>query len=129
MRADTVGLLHSIVLGMGMGKDNFVVRPQRKWVEAWSIADAWNRLAPEQLQEISTHLSGLPTSVRDDDEDAKRFDLLLLRIQLCVLRAEPGFERLKSQVRDIAERLSELGSIPAVRGQMLLIESVAGEEW
>ena len=127
IRADTTGLLHSIVLGMGL--DNFVVRPQRKWVEAWSIADAWNRPTPDQLQEISTHLSGLPTSVRDDDEDAKRFDLLLLRIQLCALRAEPGFERLKSQVRDIAERLSELGSIPAVREQMLLIESVAGEEW
>ena len=127
IRADTTGLLHSIVLGMGL--DNFVVRPQRKWVEAWSIADAWNRPTPDQLQEISTHLAGLPTSVRDDDEDAKRFDLLLLRIQLCALRAEPGFERLKSQIRDIAERLSELGSIPAVREQMLLIESVAGEEW
>ena len=37
--------------------------------------------------------------------------------------------RLKSQVRDIADRLSELGSIPAVREQMRLIESVAGDEW
>ncbi len=127
IRGDTAGLLHTIVLGMGT--DNFVVRPQRKWVEAWSVADAWNRLAPEQFQEISAHLSGLPTSVRDDDEDAKRFDLLVLRIQLCVLRAEPGFERLKNQARDIADRLSELGSIPAVREQMRLIESVAAEEW
>ncbi len=127
IRGDTAGLLHTIVLGMGT--DNFVVRPQRKWVEAWSVADAWNRLAPEQFQEISAHLSGLPTSVRDDDEDAKRFDLLVLRIQLCVLRAEPGFERLKYQARDIADRLSELGSIPAVREQMRLIESVAAEEW
>jgi type I restriction enzyme R subunit len=74
-------------------------------------------------------LSGLPTAVRDDDEEAKRFDLLMLRLQLCMLRAEPGFERLQQQVREIADRLSELGSIPAVREQMLLIDAVAGEEW
>ena len=127
IRRDTAGLLHNMVAGMSL--DNFVVRPQRRWVEAWSVASAWERLTPEQLQEVSSHLSGLPTAVRDDDDDAKRFDLLMLRLQLMGLNAEPGFERLQRQVREIADRLSELGSIPAVRAQMLLIEAVAGEEW
>ena len=127
IRRDTASLLHTIVGGMSL--DNFVVRPQRKWVETWAASGAWDDLAPEQLEEISTHLSALPTAVRDDDEDAKRFDLLMLRIQLCVLRAEPGFERLKTQIREIANRLSELESIPAVQTHMLLIERVAGDEW
>ncbi|MDP2370075.1 MAG: type I restriction endonuclease [Rhodoferax sp.] len=61
--------------------------------------------------------------------DAKRFDLLMLRTQLCVLRAEPGFDRLQAAVREIADRLSELGTIPAVRQHMLLIERVAGDAW
>ncbi|MGH6626965.1 MAG: DEAD/DEAH box helicase family protein [Burkholderiaceae bacterium] len=127
IRSDTAGLLHTLVAGMSL--DNFVVRPQRQWVETWAIAQAWNRLGPDQLQDISTHLSGLPTAVRDDDEDAKRFDLLMLRLQLCALRAEPGFDHLREQVRAIADGLLELGSIPAVREHMLLIERVAGEEW
>jgi type I restriction enzyme, R subunit len=127
IRGETADLLHRIVAGMNL--DNFVVRPQRKWIETWGDAGAWNRLSSDQLQEISDHLSGLPTAVRDDDEEAKRFDMLMLRLQLCSLRAEPGFARLQQQVRDIAECLSELGSIPAVREQMLLIEAVAGEEW
>jgi type I restriction enzyme, R subunit len=127
LRGDTAGMLHAIVAGMSL--DNFVVRPQRKWVETWARADAWSRITPEQLEEIGTHVSGLPTAVRDDDEEAKRFDLLMLRLQLCVLRAEPGFNRLREQVRGIADGLLELGNIPAVREQMLLIERVAGEEW
>ncbi|HEX9719424.1 MAG TPA: DEAD/DEAH box helicase family protein [Ramlibacter sp.] len=127
IRSETAGMLHRIVAGMSL--DNFVVRPKRKWVQAWAHGSAWNRLGADQLQEISEHLSGLPTAVRDDDEEAKRFDLLMLRLQLCMLRAEPGFERLQQQVREIADRLSELGSIPAVREQMLLIDAVAGEEW
>jgi len=127
IRSETAGHLHRIVAGMSL--DNFVVRPKRKWVEAWVEAETWERLGPDQFQEISEHLSGLPTAVRDDDEDAKRFDLLMLRLQLCVLRAEPGFERLRDQVRDIAGGLSELNSIPAVREQMLLIDAVQSEEW
>lgn len=127
VRRDTASTLHAIVAGMNL--DNFVVRPQRRWVEAWSTATAWERITGEQLTDISTHLSNLPTSVRDDDEDAKRFDLLMLRLQLSMLNAEPGYDRLKKQVTDIADKLSELGSIPAVRERMVLIEAMLGEDW
>lgn len=127
VRADAAQLLHAMVAGMSL--DNFVVRPQRRWVELWAQVDTWRRPTADQLQEASQHLSGLPTAVRDDDEDAKRFDLLMLRTQLCVLHAEPGFDRLQAAVREIADRLSELGTIPAVRQHMLLIERVAGDAW
>ena len=127
IRADTAGLLHGAVAGMSL--ENFVVRPKRRWVEAWSQAQAWAHIAHEQSEEISMHLSGLPTSLRDDDEEAKRFDLLMLRVQLGALNAEPGFDRLKKQVMSLADGLLELGSIPAVRDQMLLIEAVAGQDW
>lgn len=112
-----------------MSLENFVVRPQRRWVERWADANTWRAMTQDDFSEISQHLAALPTSVRDDDEDAKRFDLLMLRMQLSVLHAEPAFERLRKQVSALVESLLELGSIPAVRDQMLLIESVAGDEW
>jgi type I restriction enzyme, R subunit len=127
MRRDTVNLLQAIVAGMSL--DNFVVRPQRQWVETWAKAEAWAQPSSEQLVDVGVHLSGLPSAVRDDDEDAKRFDLLMLRLQLCVLNAEPGFARLQQQVREIATRLLELTNIPDVRRHAVLIEAVAGEEW
>jgi len=127
MRADTVGHLHAVVAGMRL--DNFVVRPQRRWVELWSDAKAWHRISADQLVELAEHVSGLPSSVRDDDEEAKRFDLLMLRTQLGSARGDVGFARLREQVRVLAEALSDLGSIPDVKKHMVLIEAVAGEEW
>ena len=127
IRADTAALLHNVVAGMSL--DNFVVRPQRRWVEAWSQATAWHKVSGEQLSELASHVSGLPSAVRDDDEEAKRFDLLLLRTQLGCLRGDVGFARLREQVRALADGLSDLGSIPDVKKHMLLIEAVAGEEW
>ena len=127
IRRDTAALLHSMVAGMSL--DNFVVRPQRRWVEAWAQADAWKRPTPEQLAEVGTHLSGLPTAVRDDDEDAKRFDALLLGTQLALLRSEPGLTRQQAKVQQLACSLLELSNVPSVREHLVLIEAVAGEEW
>jgi len=127
LRRDTANLLQAIVAGMSL--DNFVVRPKRQWVETWAAASAWTRPSGEQLVDVGVHLSGLPSAVRDEDEDAKRFDLLMLRLQLGVLNAEPGFARLAQQVRNLADRLLELGSIPAVRKHWVLIEAMAGEAW
>jgi type I restriction enzyme, R subunit len=127
IRRDTANLLHAIVAGMRL--DNFVVRPQRRLVEAWSKASAWNSINAEQRADIAVYLSALPSAVRDDDEDAKRFDMLMLRTQLCMLHAEPGMQRLASAVRSLADELLGLGNIPAVSKHIVLIEAVSGEEW
>jgi type I restriction enzyme, R subunit len=127
IRRDTANLLHAIVAGMRL--DNFVVRPQRRWVEAWSQASAWTSINAEQRTDIAFHLSALPSAVRDDDEDAKRFDMLMLRTQLCMLHAEPGMQRLSDAVRALADALLGLGNIPAVSKHLVLIEAVASEGW
>ena len=127
IRQDTASLLHAVVSGMSL--DNFVVRPQRRWVEAWGQATAWHKVSPDQLSELAAHVSGLPSAVRDDDENAKRFDLLMLRTQLACVRADLGYARLRDQVRALADGLLELGNIPDVSKHMVLIEAVAGEEW
>jgi type I restriction enzyme R subunit len=65
----------------------------------------------------------------DEDEEAKRFDLLMLRLQLSLLRADPGFEQWRDQVRTIAALLEEKSSIPMVREQMPLIQEIQSEAW
>jgi type I restriction enzyme, R subunit len=127
IRNDTAELLLSLVSGMRL--DNFVVRPKRRWVEAWRERSAWQKIRPEQLNELAEHVSGLPSAIRDDDEEAKRFDLLMLRTQLACLREDAEYQRLQSQVRNLADALSELSSIPDVKRHMVLIEAIAGEEW
>jgi type I restriction enzyme R subunit len=127
LRHDVASTLQEIVAGMNV--DNFLVRPQRRWVEIYAELDRWDNLTGPEAGEVAEHLSGLPSAVKDPDEQAKRFDLLILRLQLCVLNAEPGFERLRDQVREIASALLEVTNIPAVGQQRELLDEVAGEEW
>jgi type I restriction enzyme, R subunit len=127
VRTDTAALLREQVAAMN--PDNFVVRPKRRWVEQYAREDAWTRIGNAEVTELSHHLAALPTALVDEDEEAKRFDLLMLNLQLAILRAEPTYDRLRERVRSIVELLLEQGSIPAVREQMPLIEAVAGEEW
>ena len=73
-----------------MNLDNFVVRPKRRFVERYAQEEAWKTLVEEQVGELAEHVASLPTELMDDDEDAKRFDLLMLNLQLALLNAGPG---------------------------------------
>lgn len=50
-------------------------------------------------------MAGLPAELEAGDEEAKRFDLLLLNLRLAVLRSKPAFQRLSEQVR-LIEKLA-----------------------
>jgi len=119
--------LHSEIASMNL--DNFVVRPRRRLVEKYSRPEAWIKLSSEDLSELSHEVAGLPSELQPEAEEAKRFDLLVLNLQLALLRAEPAFERLSNQVRDIAGLLEEKSAIPMVRDQMALILDVQTDEW
>jgi type I restriction enzyme, R subunit len=127
VRDETAALLRSQVAAMN--PNNFVVRPKRRFVERYSTEDAWGALGPEQIAELVHEVASLPSELVDNDEEAKRFDLLMLRLQLTVLHVEPGFDQLKEQVRAIVGSLQEKSSIPMVSAQLVIIEAVAGDEW
>ena len=112
-----------------MKLDNFIVRPHRRLVEKYAKPEAWFALASEALAELSHEVAGLPTELDPENEEAKRFDLLALNLQLALLQSEPGFMRLRDRVKDIAELLAEKDAIPMVREQMPLIQEVQTDEW
>ncbi len=78
---------------------------------------------------MAREVAGLPSELDPENEEAKRFDLLMLRLQLAVLRAEPAFGRLRDQVREIAGLLEEKSSIPMVRHELALILEIQIDEW
>jgi type I restriction enzyme R subunit len=127
LRASTTATLHEIVAGMNL--DNVVVRPHRRAVERFASVEAWAALTPEDAEEALA-LAGLPSAIRDDDEQAKRFDLIILRRQLAQLDRDAALaERLRQTVQDIAAALLGKTAIPSVAEQAVLLEAVAGDEW
>ena len=127
VRAAMAELLQREVAAMNL--DNFVVRPHRRLVEKYAKPEAWTALPPEALAGLSDEIAGLPAEIDEENEEAKRFDLLVLSLQLSLLRHEPGFVRLRDRVKQIAGLLEEKAAIPMVWDQMTLIQDVQTDEW
>jgi len=87
LRTETAELLRGEVAAMNV--DNFIVRPQRQLVERYADAGSWVQLTTEAVSELLGGVAGLPSTLTDEDQDAKQFDLLILRLQLtcCAWRA------------------------------------------
>ena len=112
-----------------MNLKNFIVRPKRKLVEKYADAKAWEVLSEDERGELIDHVAGLPSELVDDDQEAKQFDLLILRLQLGLLRHEKSFTRWSGDVREIAGALEEKASIPMVRAELELIIEVQTDEF
>jgi type I restriction enzyme, R subunit len=119
--------LQSAVAAMNL--DNFIVRPQRQLVETYAQLTPWQTLRPEKVGELAEQLAGLPTELPSEPEAAKRFDLLMLRLQVAVLQPQPDLTPLSPRIQAIAAGLEEKGSIPAVQKQMELIQDIQTEVW
>lgn len=112
----------------GMPLDNFIVRTKRRYVEKYQDGAAWSHLGEEDRHELVEHVAGLPTSLTDPDVDAKRFDLLCLRIQLAMLR-NITFAPLRKAFIEQVHQLESKGAVPDVARCMALILEVQTDEW
>jgi type I restriction enzyme, R subunit len=127
LRRDIAEVLRSEVVAMNI--DNFVVRPKRRLVEIYAEPAAWNTLSRDAHAELSKEIAGLPSEREPEAEEAKRFDLLMLNLQLAQLRIEPAFERLMNQVKTIAGLLEEKAAVPMVQERLALIHDLQTDEW
>ena len=112
-----------------MEKQNFLVRKHLPQVEEFSERDRWNSLSDRDAEQIAESLAHLPNGLPKEDELAKRFDLLCLKLQLAVLKGSGDFIGLRDKVRDILGNLEEKQTIPMVKQQLPLIQEVQEESW
>lgn len=127
LRESLEDTLHGEVLVMN--PDNFIVRPHRRHLEKFIVREQWGQLNAEDALEVTLHLAGLPAELLQEDETAKRFDLLMLNLQLALLEKSGSFERYRNKVMEIASRLEGKGTIPLVAQQMALILDLQTESW
>ena len=126
-RAEIAGTLREAVASMN--ENNFLVRPHLELVERFRTSEAWDEVSLEDLAALNERVAKLPDQLDPENEDAKRFDVLVLNAQLSLLQHEP-FERQRKRVIDIASALEDLGTaIPAVAEQMELIIDIQADEW
>jgi len=128
VRSDLAAGLHARI--GGIPTDNVLVRPRRRLVDRFARGSAWTDMSDDDA-EAAVELADLPSAVDADDadEDAKRFDLLVLRAQLGVLVDEPGARGARARITSIARALSGQRTIPAVAAQGELLDRITTDEW
>ena len=127
LRHDTADLLWQGLCAVNL--DNVVVRPHRKIVERFTKTEAWTELSVEDVQALAAEAADLPNTLPAEPEEAKRFDLLMLRLQLALLSTDPVFLKLQEQVRQIASLLEDYSTIPMIKAELELIAEVQTDQW
>jgi type I restriction enzyme R subunit len=117
----------------GMDRDNIEVRRHLREIDVFLDVESWNQITADKRDELTEKLAGLPSTYKDDEnsEEAKRFDLLALRLQLGLLVGDPGYDALRQQVQRIAEDLLDPTTLnnPVVNRHADFITDVAGDAW
>ena len=127
VRTSTITLLRDYVAGMNI--DNFIVRPRRRSVERFQRPESWLAIDQATRDELVNQVADLPTDLRLGNEAAKRFDLLMLNLQLALLRGSRSFDRHRKQLLLIAGALEEQFAIPVVAAQQELILEIQTDAW
>jgi type I restriction enzyme R subunit len=127
LRDDLAELLHEEVASMNM--DNFVVRPHRQLVEKFAAAGAWESISDDDAIDLVDEVASLPTELDAEPEEARRFDVTMLNLQLAVVRTDAVFTKLRDQVKTIARLLEDYPTIPGVAKELALLADLQTDEW
>jgi len=127
VRVATLDALRDYVAGMNL--DNFIVRPHRRAVEKFQEPESWLAIDATVRGELVEEIAALPTERQLGNEAAKRFDLLMLNLQLTLLRASKSFDRYRKQLLEIAAALEEQFAIPLIAAQQELILEIQADPW
>ena len=98
----------------GMSLDNFIVRPKRRYVENSAEPRAGENRRSTKAR--TRRACRRPADALDDDDlAAKQFDLLILRTQLALLRAEPRLPACEAKIVAHCRRVSrKYSNVPMV---------------
>jgi type I restriction enzyme R subunit len=104
--------------------DRFVVKAKLRAVTEFSNNKRWASISKNEMLDINTNISKLILPLKDDDEFARRFDILILNFQLALLTAAHSTDRYINKVSGIARDLLKKQNIPAIGLQVELLNEI-----
>jgi type I restriction enzyme R subunit len=119
--------LHQLIAGLDT--DRFVVKAEMRAVVEYSDKARWINLSKSDMMEINTQLSKLILPSKEDDEFARRFDVLILNYQLALLTGAYSTDRYINKISGTAKELLKKQNIPAVALQVPLLNKLQTESF
>src|SRR5690606_12972024 len=99
----------------GLDESRFEVRRHWEMVLKYKKREAWDDLSHSSVLDIQNHLAHLMAYTEDKDEMAKKFDLLIYRLEHAVILNSPQQDRLVFNIMSIGHLLWKKRQIPAIR--------------
>ncbi|PPD47445.1 MAG: restriction endonuclease [Methylotenera sp.] len=112
-----------------LDRARFVVKAKLRYVVEYTESHRWQNISKSDMLDINTHLSSLGVPAKEDDELAKRFDLLILNYQLALMTAAYSTDRFIKQISGTAKALLKKQNIPAVAKQVHLLNELQVDQF
>lgn len=103
------------------------VRKNLLYVDKYKLESVWQYVSQLDVLEIKNHISSLVTPTQED-ENAKRFDLLVLIIELSLLDSSNS-TKTKQRIVTIAQVLQDKTTIPQVKAKIETIKELQTENF
>ena len=110
-------------------RERFEVRTELRYVDKYSKTESFQYISITDTETLIQHLANLvPAS--DDDESARRFDIIIYRYMLAWFEADESTKRFSvNKVKRIAQTLEGKFSLPDVKAQKELLQRVQQDEF
>ena len=112
-----------------LNDNRFEVRKHWRYVLEYKNRDRWNHLLQGDLLNIQSNLAHLVGYNEDKDEYAKRFDLLIYKLQLALINGHKSQVTHITAVIEIANMLFKKRNIPAIQPKIETIQSLQKEQF
>ncbi|WP_286955167.1 MULTISPECIES: DEAD/DEAH box helicase family protein [Corynebacterium] len=129
LRSHLATHLHELV--SSISTSNIQVRPvDRPTLERFQNFSSWARLDSGDVEYLSEHIAALPMPTMTEPESAKRFDLLILQLQLGLLSPDGAWDANRRRVEQIAQELLGVAeNLPFVASASATLEAVLDSSW
>ncbi|MDI5886480.1 DEAD/DEAH box helicase family protein [Flavobacterium yafengii] len=107
----------------------FEVRKHWRYVLEYKNRARWNNLLQGDMLNIQSNLSHLVDYNQDKDEFAKRFDLLVYKLQLALITGNKAQVRHINNMYNIVNMLFTKRNIPAVQAKISTIKQLQNEQF
>lgn len=123
------GLIDDVVTQINaLNPEQFTVRMNREYVEQYSTKEAFTCLSEMDKTNLISYIAPL-VYLDETDEYAKRFDNLMYGLMISQIEGLPQFAKGKHQLVNIGVNLSKKMTIPQVKQQIEIINTIQADEF
>lgn len=129
VRASAVSWLSEFV--SGIPRDSFLARRHGEQISRYASEAGWaGPISPVEAEDMAFTLGALPSSSATGEEQAKRFDLVMLKYELALLEGDVTTSaHCMRRIQEVASLLLEKQTIPQVASSAELLQEIATDHW